>query len=153
MDRGLASAGVAISALVNSRKNRAGLETIKNVNNREQQSPALSGIVGFSGSGTLTAGGHPHLVTWEIKPGKRGKYRLVNSSASERAYLDALEVIKGDQLFSTLPDLPLKIPLQPGANVSFFIDKSLLSPALTAVQVPWHEGEGEGPQTSTILFV
>ena len=148
---GLASAGVAIWALVSSRKNRLGLETIKAVNNLEQQSPALSGNAEYSGSGTMTAVGHPHFVTWEIKSGRRGQYKLVNSSASDSAYLDALEVFDGDGADSPLRDLAPKIRVQPGASVPFFINESLLSSALTAVQVTWHEGDG--PQTSTILFV
>ena len=147
---GLASAVVGISALVISGKNRGGLEAIKNVKNREQQTPALAGNVEASGSGTATIVGHPPFVTWEIKPGRRGRYKLVNSS-SQSANLDGLGVMDGNGDINELRSIPKTIPLQPGQSVPFQIDKSLLSPTLTAVQVS--SNDGNGAITNTILYV
>ena len=147
---GLASTILALLALVLSQKNRGGLETIKDVKKLEQQSLAVSGNVEASGSGTVTAVGQPRFVTWEIKPGRSGRYKLVNSSR-ESANLDGLGVMDENGNINALRNIPKTIPLQPGQSVPFQIDKSLLSPTLTAVQVS--SNDGNGAITNTILYV
>ena len=147
---GLASTFLALLALVISQKNRGGLETIKDVKNREQQSLAVSGNAEFSGAGTATAVGQPHSVTWEIRRGRRGRYKLVNIS-NESVNLDALGLVDGNGDIEELWKTAKTILLKPGAGVPFQINKSLLSPTLTAVQVS--SNDGKGTKTNMILYV
>jgi hypothetical protein len=99
---------------------------------------------------TVTAVGVQHVfVTWGVQHVGGSKYTLTNRSSTHSAHLIAAEDISpdGDNAFQFLLGLPVDI--SPGGSVPFSIDKTLVSPAVTAIHVAWEE-EGRDPQSHTL---
>jgi len=90
------------------------------------------------------------MVSWRIDhAADRGLYTLTNLSWSQTVTLNrAKDVsIEGDNAFSLLQELPVEIV--PQGSIPFRIDKTLVSPAVTAILLEWTEDDGES-RTQTL---
>lgn len=148
---GMAAAIVSTIALLKSLRTQGGVETLKGAVNADQTietvAPAsVSGtstsVSGTLGAVTVTPSQSP--VSWTAWHESRSKYRLRNDSTHTGAaakltgFKDATP--GGDnaaQFHGTLP-----VMLAPNESIPFSIDKSLVSPSVTAIELSWKDEDG-----------
>lgn len=149
----IAAAIVAAVALVKSLKTQGGVETLKGAANAGLETtvamsdaPAVS-IPAGSKSPRSTApssisSGSP--VSWSAWHESRSRYRLRNDSThtGASARLTGFRDVTpgGDNAASYNGPLPVEL----GANesVPFVIEKSLVSPSVTAIELTWEDADG-----------
>ena len=150
---------IALVALLVSIQSRGGLRSIQsslNAANGTEIVESRSAASNFSSAGTLT--GQASRVTngevirapvlWGVERDGR-HYRLVNRSTTTAAELTAAEDVTdgGDGAFQVPLDLPVRV--EPGGSLPFSIEKTLVSPAVTAVRITWSE-ESLEPRSVTL---
>lgn len=158
---GILSGVIALIALFVSIRNRGGVRSIQNSLNSANGTEVVethSGTANLSSSVTLTAEGSASMnasdstapVLWGVERDGR-RYRLVNRSTATAAVLISAEDVSedGDNAFQMLPELPVRV--EPGASLPFIIEKSMVSPAVTAIRITWTEGAS--PARSVTLYV
>lgn len=78
-------------------------------------------------------------VRWQLFTQSKSRHGLLNDSATTAAVRAVKDVSDGYRdALSVLTPLPVDIG--PGASLLFSIERSLASPAITAVEVTWTEG-------------
>jgi len=152
---GSASAIVAVAAWIQSLRNKKTSEVLSSAfNERAQSGDAREPTTRDAqprDSSTPAAAGVAYLpVTWGIEKDGR-HYRLVNRSTVHTAHILAVDDISGGRQDALTVPLKLPVDLGPGASMPFTIEKSLVSAAVTALEITWHE-EGQ-PERSVTLFV
>lgn len=145
---GLAAAVVSTIALVLSLRTQGGMKTLTdaaNVADTDGQTPRA----------TLTPGHTPAVspVSWTAWQETRHRYRLRNdsihngASATLASFRDVTP--GGDEAASTAVQLP--VTLAANETIPFTIEKSLVSPSVTAIELGWTDGDGT-PRTR-VLYI
>lgn len=95
-----------------------------------------AGVRTFEERSTASSGPR---VRWQLFAQNKSKHGLLNDSATTAAVMSVKDVSDGYRdALSVLTPLPVDIG--PGASLLFSIERSLASPAVTAVEVTWTEG-------------
>lgn len=138
----IAAAVVAAIAIILSIRNRGGLRTLT------QAAGDRGAAADFGGSDSSNDGAA--RVSWVAWQEQRARYRLRNDSRVATAELLSFEDVTpdGDGAASTAVSMPLT--LQPMGSIPFTIEKSLVSPAVTAIALDWIEN---GERKSTTIYI
>lgn len=148
---GMAAAIVATIALVKSLRTQGGVDTLKGAANADQSAeyvePKNFGEAKSAGSGSVgPAAPTPKQspVSWTAWHETRSKYRLRNDSTHTGATANLTgfkDVTPGGddaaQFHGTLPLL-----LAANESIPFSIEKSLVSPSVTAIELTWQDDDG-----------
>ena len=149
----LTAAVVATVAFIQSRKTQGGVETLKGAANAVPDAP-VSPAVGASptsGSGGTSPDSAAPIsssvvspVSWTVRHETRSRYRLQNDSTQngEKARLTGFRDVTpgGDNAANYAGPLP--VVLAPKETVPFTIEKSLVSPSVTAIELTWEDEDG-----------
>lgn len=137
-----------------SLRNQGGLETLKSAANASSATDSIAGTGQQPGSAD-GAGLTRAAVTWTAWRQAKGRFRLRNDSTRNgaSATLTGFRDITpgGDGAASTQVALPVQ--LQAGESIPFSIDKSFVSPSVTAIELTWTEGNGEGDEHTHTLYI
>jgi hypothetical protein len=143
---GLIAAVVSAVALIKSLKTQGGVETLKSAANASSTSRTQvlpqSEASGAAGMPAASPGQSP--ISWTAWHETRSRYRLRNDSTptGASARLTGFKDITpgGDDAASYAGPLPVE--LAPNESVPFTIDKSLVSPSVTAIELTWEDSDG-----------
>lgn len=85
------------------------------------------------------SGVHGPRVRWQLFKQNKSKYGLLNDSATTAKVSSVKDVSDGyrDALYVLTPP---PVEITPGGHLLFTIERSFASPAVTAVEVTWSEG-------------
>ncbi|MCQ1985999.1 hypothetical protein [Arthrobacter sp. zg-Y844] len=144
---GIAAAVVSTIALIKSLKTQGGVETLKGAANgvaegSMMQSVAVSSNVSNAGvlpDVPLAAPPGQSPVSWTSWHEAKNRYRLRNDSTQNGAAATLTgfqDVTPGGDGAATYSG-PLPVELAAGESVPFTIDKSLVSPSVTAIALTW----------------
>ena len=147
---GVISAVVAAIAFVQSIRNRKGLQTLRSAAN-DGQASVEDEQAGADGQTVFATAVRPKPVRWSVySRGNKGRWLLQNESDEIATLVSFADVTPdGDHAATLLSSLPMV--LAPGATIPFRIDKTLVSPAVTAIRIEWNQEE-HGRQ-SVVLYV
>ncbi|MDJ0358401.1 hypothetical protein [Paenarthrobacter sp. PH39-S1] len=143
---GLAAAVVSTIALVKSIKTEGGVETLKGAANAGVaiETPAVPRSAASAGIGMSTPAPARSPVSWTAWHESRSRYRLRNDSThtGAAAKLTGFRDVTpgGDAAASYHGALPVE--LAANESVPFTIDKSLVSPSVTAIELTWEDSDG-----------
>lgn len=139
---GIASALVALFAFLGTIRNRRGLNTLKEgVSDIQPPAPSVDPRLGVV---------LPPPPRWHVTERGRGRYLLTNAAGISYTLTGFRDVTPdGDDAAALLQDLP--VLMDPGVSIPFRIDKTLVSPGVTAIQLQWTDSDGQ--QHSTTLYV
>lgn len=158
---GIAAAAVSTIALIKSLKTQGGVETLKGAANAVEGSILPSAAttqstvssVGALPAATLLAPPSQSPVSWTTWQEAKNRYRLRNDSTQNgaSAILTGFQDVTpgGDSAATYLGDLPVE--LAAGESVPFRIDKSLVSPSVTAIALSWTDSDGAERQRSLYI--
>jgi len=147
---GLAAAVVSTIALIKSLKTQGGVETLKSAANAAGESTApaaaTTSVTAPSTAGAKAVPSAPALspVSWTAWNEGRGRYRLRNDSSHTGAparltrFRDVTPGGDGAAVYTG----PLPVELQARESVPFIIEKSLISPSVTAIELTWEDADG-----------
>ncbi|WP_138445257.1 hypothetical protein [Sinomonas susongensis] len=142
----LIAAAVSAVALIKSLKTQGGVETLKGAANAGITAGTGQGSQKepFDGTGTATPADTQSPVSWTAWHEARSQYRLRNDSThtGASAKLTQLKDVTpgGDGAASFHGTLPVQ--LAPNESIPFTIDKSLVSPSVTAIELGWEDSDG-----------
>ena len=141
---GLAAAVVGTIALVKSVKTQGGVETLKGAANAGGNSETLSPSSNAAGETALPTS-HPAQspVTWTAWHKTRSQYQLRNDSTHNGAVArltGVRDVTPGGDNAASYHG-PLPVDLAANESVPFTIDKSLVSPSVTAIELTWEDSD------------
>lgn len=145
---GIAAAVVSTIALIKSLKTQGGVETLKNAANTTatsiEASTTLTAPHGSEAPEASSTRPSQSPVSWTAWHEARSKYRLRNDSTNTgaSATLTGFQDVTpgGDDAASYAGPLP--VDLAAGESVPFTIDKSLVSPSVTAIELTWTDSDG-----------
>lgn len=143
---GFIAAVVSAVALVKSLKTQGGVETLKSAANASSTSRTqiLSQTEAPEAAGMPASSPGQSPVSWTAWHETRSQYRLLNDSThtGASATLTGFRDITpgGDDAASYAGPLP--VTLAPNETVPFTIDKSLVSPSVTAIELTWEDNDG-----------
>ena len=149
---GMAAAAVSTIALIKSLKTQGGVETLKSAANAvggtaAQLTATNTLSVPSPSSGSATEPMPPPLqspVSWTAWHEARGRYRLRNDSThtGAAARLTGFRDVTpgGDGSARYHGELPVE--LAANESVPLTIDKSLVSPSVTAIELTWADQDG-----------
>lgn len=136
---GVAAAVVSTIALIKSLKTQGGVETLKGAANAASEPSAGSGPVMKP-----TSPPPQSPVSWTAWHEAKSRYSLRNDSThtGATATLTAFRDVTpgGDGAASYHGDLPVE--LAANESVPFTIDKTLVSPSVTAIELAWNDSDG-----------
>ncbi|MDJ0335990.1 hypothetical protein QMG83_12210 [Salinibacterium sp. G-O1] len=134
-----AAAFVAVAAWIQSLRNNGGVQTLAKAA-QQRSSPSLRSSVLAS----------PDTVRWSTAKESRSRYRLRNDSRGATAELisftDVTPIGPGAAVY--VGQLPITV--RPQESLPFTINKKLVSPSVTAIELRWREG---GEERQTTLYV
>ena len=141
---GLAAAVVSTIALLKSLKTQGGVETLKGAANAGGISQTLSAAKNAAGVTDAPMSASPQSpVTWTAWHKARSQYQLRNDSTfnGAAARLTGFRDVTpgGDNAASYHGTLPVK--LAANESIPFTIDKSLVSPSVTAIELTWEDSD------------
>jgi len=149
----LTAAVVATVALVKSLRTQGGVETLKGAANVASVAPAPASVATTSSGVSSSASATPSVptsppnvspVSWTAWHETRSRYRLRNDSTHNgaTATLTGFRDVTpdGDNAANYHGSLP--VDLAANESVPFSIDKSLVSPSVTAIELTWNDGDG-----------
>lgn len=144
---GLAAAIVSTVALVKSLKTQGGVETLRSAANAAGGTDSAPHAVSAGGTHDVSAPpAAPGLspVSWTAWHRTRNQYQLRNDSTHTGAVATLTDFKDatpgGDNAASYHGNLPVQ--LQPNESIPFTIDKSLVSPSVTAIELTWLDSDG-----------
>ncbi|MBX0301630.1 hypothetical protein K2F54_16795 [Cryobacterium sp. 1639] len=147
---GMAAAVVGTIALLKSLKTQGGVETLKSAANAvggTAAPPSATSMLSSqspSSGATTTAAPRQSPVSWTAWHEARSRYRLRNDSThtGATALLTGFRDVTpgGDGAASYHGELP--VTLAANESVPFTIDKSLISPSVTAIELTWADSDG-----------
>lgn len=149
---GMAAAIVSTIALIKSLKNQGGVETLKSAANATSGTTVYSTASAIepspsSGSdSSIEFAPGPSLspVSWTAWHKTKSQYQLRNDSThtGATATLTGFQDVTpgGDNAASYHGPLP--VTLAANESVPFIIDKSLVSPSVTAIELTWLDSDG-----------
>lgn len=146
---GIAAAVVSTIALIKSLKTEGGVETLKGAVNAVDGAMGPSATTNVTSAGTSLAMTPPSLlaqspVSWTAWREAKGRYRLRNDSTQTgaTATLTGFQDVTpgGDGAATYSGNLPVQ--LAEGESIPFSIDKSLVSPSVTAIDLDWADSDG-----------
>ena len=143
---GLAAAVVSAIALVKSLKTQGGVETLKGAANAgvTVETAAAPRSAASAGTGMPAPAPAQSPVSWTAWHEARSRYRLRNDSTHNGAVakLTGFKDVTpgGDAAASFHGTLPVE--LAANESVPFTIDKSLVSPSVTAIELTWEDSDG-----------
>lgn len=148
----LTAAVVATVALVQSLRTQGGVETLKGAANAAPDTLASSAVRAQSSKSdstpliptvpTLPASVSP--VSWTAWHETRGRYRLRNDSTQNGATAKLTgfrDVTPGGDNAASYHG-PLPVELAANESVPFLIEKSFVSPSVTAIELTWEDTDG-----------
>jgi hypothetical protein len=134
---GVAAAIVSTIALVKSLKTQGGVETLKGAANAADTPATLISEIPPSMS-------ERSPVSWTAWHESKSAYRLRNDSTHTGASATLAgfrDVTPGGDGAASYGG-PLPIDLAPEESVPFTIEKSLVSPSVTAIELTWNDSDG-----------
>lgn len=134
---GLAAAVVSTIALVKSLKTQGGVETLKEAANAAEAPAAM-----ISETPPPTSERSP--VSWTAWQQSKSAYRLRNDSThtGASAMLTGFRDVTPGGDGAASYGGPLPVDLAAGESVPFTIEKSLVSPSVTAIELTWNDSDG-----------
>lgn len=152
---GLAAAIVSSIALVKSLKTQGGVETLKAAAN-------AGGITETSAASQSAATDEKNVpspqpaqsrVSWTAWHEARSKYRLRNDSTQSgaSAILTGFKDVTPGGDDAARYEGPLPLELAADDSVPFTIDKSLVSPSVTAIELTWEDSAGTEHQRTLYI--
>lgn len=141
---GLAAAVVSTIALVKSLKTQGGVETLKGAANAGGSSETLSAAKNAAGETDVpTSAPAQSPVSWTAWHKTRSQYQLRNDSThnSTVARLTGFRDVTpgGDNAASYHGPLPVE--LAANESIPFTIERSLVSPSVTAIELTWEDSD------------
>lgn len=140
----MAAAIVSTIALVKSLKTQGGVETLKLAANAATADVSVTGQTGHVAEASLGDPPAQSPVSWTAWHETRSRYRLRNDSThtGASATLTGFRDVTpdGDGAASFHGHLPVE--LAANESVPFTIDKSLVSPSVTAIELTWNDSDG-----------
>lgn len=135
----VAAAVVAAIAIIQSIRNQGGLKTL-----------TLAVRDGRGVAPTVLTAPASDPVRWVAWHEQRSRYRLRNDAAASVAVLTSFADVtpSGDNAATTHVDLPVELAGQ--QSIPFLIEKTLASPAVTAIELTWREDDTEH---TTVIYV
>lgn len=156
----IVAAGIAAWALISSKQTAGGVETLRQAANDEAvTSPGEGGSTVSPADGSTPAGEaapgstapgpgrgdrRTSPVRWTTWQERRGHHRLRNDSihTGASATLVGFRDVTPNGDGAAQLHMPLPVKLEPNDSIPFTINKSLASPAVTAVEIEWVDEDG-----------
>lgn len=151
---GAAAAAVGAAALILSLRNAGGVRTLREAANTSGGSPEdpqrAASLITEDGAADTPAVSPVSWTTWQEH---RHRYRLRNDSTNTGAgaHLTGFEDVTPDGDGAAFFAGNLPVDLAPGESIPFTLEKSLVSPSVTAVRVTWVDDDGSERQRTLYI--